>query len=86
MKKILRLIESVVLAIVFGIVTMFLYNKLVEVHTASCCTGLTECPLYACVSTSPDLLKFTLFAAGVVLCAILTIAFVVAFFKDLLTR
>lgn len=86
MKKILRLIESVALTVVFGIVTYFLYNKLVEVHTASCCTGLTECPLYACVSTSPDLLKFTLFAAGVVLCAVLTIAFVIAFFKDLFTR
>ena len=86
MKKIFRLIESVVLTVIFGFVTFFLYNKLVEVHNASCCTGLNECPLYACVSTSPDLLKFTLFAAGVVLCSILTLAFVVAFFKDLLTR
>ena len=63
--------------VIAGIGFFYFYLKLVDIHTSSCCDGISNCPLYLCSSNSPELTKYSIYASIVVFCAIIVILFVI---------
>ena len=71
--KLFVIVENLFVIILSGIGFYYFYGKLVDVHTNSCCEGISNCPIYMCSSNSPDLTKYSVYATIVVFCAILAI-------------
>ena len=82
--KLFKIIETLLIIIVSGVGFYYFYNKLVDIHTSSCCEGINNCPIYLCSSNSPELTKYSIFATITVFCGVLIILFIINIIRIML--
>ncbi len=73
LKRILIIIENIIIIVAAFFGAKIAYGKLLIVHANSCCSSGGECPIYACEASSPDFAKFTLLAVAIVICVTIII-------------
>ena len=86
LKKLLSILENIVIIVVAFFAGNVAYSKLVAIHANSCCRTPGACPIYACEIDSPDFYKYTLLAAAVVFCGALIIFLIFNTIKLLFKR
>ncbi len=82
--RLFRIIEHVFIIILAGVGFYYFYGKLVEVHTSSCCEGISNCPIYLCSSNSPSLTTYSIYATLVVFCGVIIVLFLINLVRVLL--
>ena len=86
MKKLIKIIIGILIAVASGIGLSTSYNKLVEIHSNYCCSGLSSCPIYLCESNSEKLGEYTLYVMITIFCDVLVLAMIIGIIKILLDK